>query len=56
MKHLPYWITTRSGRKYRTAYGLRICRNAKLIDAWDSKGNQHLVHVADVKKHSAGTI
>lgn len=53
---LPFRITTRTGNRYRTAHGLTSCRRALAIDAYDRLGNQTIIYVADIKKHSAGKL
>lgn len=53
---LPYRITTRTGNRYRTSHGLTSCRRAHVIDAYDRLGNQTIIYVEDIRKHSAGKL
>lgn len=54
--NLPYRITTRTGNRYRTSHGLTSCRRAHIIDAYDRMGNQTIIYVEDIRKHSAGKL
>lgn len=56
MKHLPFWITTSTGEKYRTAHGLTSCRRSQVIDAYDRYGNHTRISVTSIAKHSAGKL
>ena len=53
---LPYRITTTDRRRFRTSHGLTSCRRAAIIDAYDTAGNQHVIHTSDICKHSAGHL
>lgn len=56
MKHLPFWITTTQGYKYKTSHGLASCRRSNIIEVYDRHGSQTKITVSSIAKHSAGKI